>query len=66
MAKKLNLTYVTSVNVVDPDSKAIVNVIIAKMETGGMIGIDASFLENTEENVYSPYDKGVKLNVDNL
>lgn len=49
---------ISVVTVQDPDSKLPVEVAIIKLNTGGMIGIDASFLENTEEPIYSPFDKG--------
>jgi len=50
--------------VIDPDTGGEVVVCIVKLETGGMIGIDASFLENTEEPVYSPFDKNIELDLD--
>lgn len=50
--------------VVDPDSGGDVTLSIVKLETGGIIGIDTSFLENTELPVYSPFDKNVELDLD--
>jgi hypothetical protein len=50
--------------VIDPDTGGEVAVCIVKLETGGIIGIDASFLENTEEPVYSPFDKNVEIDLD--
>lgn len=56
--------FVKSITVLDEDSKAEVQVSIYKLETGGMIGVDESFLANTDEPVYSPYDVGVELNLE--
>lgn len=55
---------ITVVTVEDPDSKLPVEVAIIKLNTGGMIGVDASFLSNTEEPIYSPFDKGRKIKLD--
>ena len=55
--------YVTKVTVIDPDSGGEVEVEIRKMETGAMVGIDGSYREQDVGPVYSPYDKGVKLNI---
>ena len=55
--------YVTTVTVTDPDSKAAVEVEIRKTESGGMVGIDGSFLEQDVGPVYSPYDEGVVLEI---
>jgi len=67
MARKiLNCKAVQTVTVIDPDSNLPVDVVIVKLESGGMMGIDASFLANTEEPVYSCFDKGIRLNVDDL
>lgn len=56
--------FVKSITVFDEDSRAEVQVYIYKLETGGMIGIDESFLANTDEPVYSPYDVGTELDLD--
>jgi hypothetical protein len=56
--------YVKTVTVVDPDSGGEVDIAIYKMETGGMVGVDESFLMNTDEPLFSPYDAGVELNLD--
>lgn len=55
---------VQTVNVIDPDTQGEVAVAIYKLETGGMVGVDESFLANTDEPVYSPYDNGVQLNLE--
>ena len=55
--------HVATVNVIDPDSKLPVEVEIRKLETGGLVGLDGSFLANTDEDVYSPYDENVKLDI---
>lgn len=64
MAKAIKGKLIENYPVIDPDTGNEVFVSIIKLETGGIIGIDTSFLENTEEPVYSPFDKNVKLNLD--
>lgn len=67
MAQKvIDCKRVKTITVKDPDTKLPVEVVIVKLETGGMMGIDESFLANTDEPVYSAFDKGVELNVDEL
>lgn len=56
--------HIKTIQVVDPDTKLKVAVGIYKLKTGGIVGIDESFLANTEEPVYSPFDKGVELKID--
>ncbi len=55
---------ITTINVIDPDTNNEVAVTIYKLETGGIVGIDESFIGNTEEPVYSPFDKGVELKLE--
>jgi hypothetical protein len=51
--------FVTVVTVIDPDSKMPVDLEIRKLvESGAMIGIDASFLESDVDNVNNPYNPG--------
>ena len=57
----INGKLISKFTVIDPDSQAPVEVEIYKLNTGGIVGIDASFLA-TEEPVYSPFDKGVEIN----
>lgn len=64
MSKAIKGKLVHHHTVTDPDTGGEVTVCIVKLETGGMIGIDASFLENTEEPIYCPFDKNVKLDLD--
>lgn len=61
---KVKTKQVTVITVTDPDTNLPVDITILKLETGGMIGVDSSFLENTDEKVYSPFDKGVELIID--
>jgi hypothetical protein len=56
--------FVKTIDVVDPDSGFEVQVSLYKLETGGMIGVDESFLMNTDEPVYSPFDLGEELDLD--
>ena len=48
--------YVTTVTVTDPDTGGDVQVEIRKMETGAMVGLDGSYLEQDVGNLWSPYD----------
>lgn len=48
----------------DPDTNGIVYIAVIKLETGGMIGIDSSFLANTEEPIYSPFDKNIEIDLE--
>ena len=54
---------VCTVTVIDPDSQLPVELEIRKLETGGMAGIDASFLAQDVAPVYSPYDRGIQLEI---
>jgi hypothetical protein len=52
-------------DVTDEFGKGVqVEISIYKLNTGGMVGIDTSFLSNTDESVYSPYDYGTELDLD--
>ena len=55
--------FVSLITVTDPDSNAEVEMEIRKLETGAMIGIDGSFLLSDVGTVYSPYDKGVAVEI---
>jgi hypothetical protein len=55
--------YIQTVTVVDPDSGGEVSVEVRKLETGPMAGIDGSYLEQDVGPVYSPYDRGVELEI---
>lgn len=48
----------------DPDTMGQVHIAVIKLETGGMIGIDSSFLANTDEPIYSPFDKNVQIDLE--
>lgn len=56
--------FIQTITVTDPDSKLPVEVDIFKLQTGGIVGIDASFISNTDEPIYSPFDKNIKLDLD--
>jgi hypothetical protein len=60
----INGKFVKTITLADPDTGFDVWVAIYKLETGGMIGVDESFLANTDEPVYSPFDYGEELNLD--
>jgi hypothetical protein len=56
--------YIATVTVLDPDSGGPVEVEIRKDPlSGAMVGLDGSYLANTDEDVYSPYNHGDKLSV---
>jgi hypothetical protein len=63
--RKVNGKEVTEITVIDPDTKLPVEVTIIKLETGGMIGIDSSFISqmDDEDEIYSPFDGGVAINL---
>lgn len=62
MPRKIKI--VTTISVIDPDSHLPVEVVIYKdVKSGGIFGVDASFVE-TEEPVYCPFVKGKGAEVD--
>ena len=64
MPKKIATKFVVRVIVIDPDTKLEVELDVFKTNGGGMVGIDSSFLANTDEPVYSPFDKGCEIEVE--
>jgi len=56
--------FVTLVEVLDPDTGNLIDVEIRKLETGAMIGIDGSYLMDTDGDVYSPYDENETVEVE--
>jgi len=63
MSKKIKAKEIAVITVIDPDSNLEVEVAIYKTEGGGMVGIDASFIE-TEEPIYCPFDKDMELDIE--
>ena len=61
---KIKTKQLNTITVIDPDTQLEVSVVLFKMETGGIVGIDESFLANTDEPVYSPFDVGVEMDVE--
>lgn len=55
--------FVKQIVVIDPDTNLPVEIEIRKMETGPMVGIDGSYLSNTENPVFSPYDRREFLDI---
>lgn len=57
--------HVALIHVQDPDTGGIVPVEIRKLETGAMVGLDGSFLEQLEEGdiVFSPYSDNELLEI---
>ena len=55
--------FVKVIEVIDPDTFNPINVEIRKMETGPMVGIDGSYLEQDVGPVYSPYDENEELEI---
>ena len=59
MNKKLSTAkYITEVQISDPDSNMPVNVAIYKESTGGMFGVDSSYVEQEIGKVFSPIGNG--------
>ena len=54
---------IDSVTAIDPHSGEEVKVAIYLLTTGAMVGVDESFLENTDNPIWSPYDLGDELNL---
>ncbi len=54
----MKMRFLRTLSVVDPDSHLDVEISIYKTEGGGIVGIDSSFLSNTDEPIYSPFDLG--------
>ena len=53
------IDYLKTITVIDPDSQHPVELAVYKdAVSGAMVGIDGSFLINTDEPIYSPYDVG--------
>jgi len=63
VAEAIKTKYVQTVTVVDPDSGGDVSVEVRKLETGPMVGVDGSYLEQEVGPVFSPYDRGVELEI---
>jgi len=55
--------YVQTITVIDPDGGGDVSVEVRKLETGPLVGIDGSYLEQDVGPVYSPYDRGMELEI---
>jgi hypothetical protein len=63
MPKKIKSKFVRVVTVTDPDTNLPVEVEIRKLASGGMVGIDASFLDQDVGPVYSPFDNGIEIDI---
>lgn len=59
VVETINSKFVQGVTVTDPDTFNEVEVEIRKMETGAMVGLDGSWLEQFDTNPNSPYDNAV-------
>src|SRR5690348_14256024 len=57
--------HVTSVQVVDPDSQASVELEVRKTQGGYLVGIDGSYLQQDVGPVYDPCNFGVELEIPN-
>lgn len=64
MPKSTKGKFIKSVTIIDPDTKGEVEIEFYKLDGGGIIGIDASFIE-TGEVIYSPFDKNLEVDIDN-
>ncbi len=61
---KIKAKFCWNVVVTDPDSGEPVEVDIYKMESGGMVGLDASYIENDIGPVRSPYDANAEIELE--
>ena len=52
-----------TIPVTDPDTGELVDVALLKIETGAIVGIDASFLEQEVGPIMSPYDEDDELDL---
>ena len=58
MNKKVKTIYIGEISVIDPDSKLEVHLGVYKdTQSGGIVAIDSSFLEQTDQEVISPFSK---------
>ena len=58
ISEKTAAKFVTEVEVIDPDTKNPIKVAIYKESSGGMIGIDSSYIEQDVGEVVSPFGNG--------
>lgn len=65
VVEEINSKFVQIVNVTDPDTGTEVEVEIRKMETGAMVGIDGSWLQQFDVNPNSPYETATVVIPDN-
>lgn len=63
MKEKIKVKHIGEITVLDPDENSEVQLTIYKMSNGAIVGIDSSFLSNTDEPVFSPYDR-LRVEVD--
>lgn len=63
MPDPIHTKFVQALTVIDPDSKLPVEIEIRKLASGGMVGIDASWLSHDKGPTYSPFDQGVELHI---
>lgn len=62
--KTTKAKFVKEIEVTDPDTGGTVALAIYKTDGGGMVGIDSSFLEQDVGPVFSPFDRGFLLVLD--
>ena len=63
--QKITSKHVQGVLVTDPDTGGICEVEIRKLEGGPLVGLDGAFLDQTDDDAFSPYDKGVAIIIPN-
>jgi hypothetical protein len=62
MTSVIEARFVTQITVTDPDSKGGVELEIWKDPTsGGLVGIDASFLDHVDDAIPNPFNPSTKL-----
>ena len=64
LADPIEAIYVTEVTVTDPDSKQPVDLEVWKdPQSGGLLAVDASFVERVEGIILSPFNRGTVLHL---
>ena len=67
MPELIEAIFIQEITVIDPETKGEVAVLIWKDPvSGGIFGLDASFIEQmTEQVIPSPFDRKIKLRLPN-
>lgn len=52
---------VTTLTITDPDTNMPVAMEVWKLSNGAIMGVDASYLENTDDDVFNPYQRNALI-----